>query len=505
MLGLHGGESVLDIISYAVLVICAFNQTGELLPESGEQTSARALYEQAATAIETRDYSAAIEALEALQLAHSTSIEARTSRLQLAECYLLIERPTMTLESLNQILATEQQLPTHQRIAEIDLIKLSKLGSRALPENTEATECLERHLASIAKSQTPHGPVTNGPVTNGPVTNGHAPPSQDLVWSKHQAWLYLEIARRHEQLGHYQAAQAALLACRNLDPASAVNDADLFRIQLAWARQLRTGGEVDKAIALLSELAQSPEPQLTAAHSIAISLELVELQLLRKQYEAALTEIEETIAKFADADEQSGRHPEMSSLRLRHAELLVLNRRYQDAEVVLTSARERNADFDLVGEFDFLLARCAIAQVDFPRAIAHLQAITESPSVTDMSAAKALWMQGEVHFMQRDYASALARYAQVTGMEDAGQYVIRAHLQAGKCYELLGQPLEALAAYERVLVYCTSTTPQESGDGAQLGLHLSTAPHWTAELIAQATERIAVLKPNTNLPSSTLR
>jgi TolA-binding protein len=59
-------------------------------------------------------------------------------------------------------------------------------------------------------------------------------------------------------------------------------------------------------------------------------------------------------------------------------------------------------------------------------------------------------MLGEVDLLQRNYRQALQNYLSVLDLQTPSDWHPRALYQAGKCYETLGSPLDALATYQRI-------------------------------------------------------
>ncbi len=67
------------------------------------------------------------------------------------------------------------------------------------------------------------------------------------------------------------------------------------------------------------------------------------------------------------------------------------------------------------------------------------------------TAAMAQWMIGDSYFQQENYASALREYMRVEILYPYPHWQAAALLQAGKCYEKLGQSREAAELYARMM------------------------------------------------------
>jgi TolA-binding protein len=60
-------------------------------------------------------------------------------------------------------------------------------------------------------------------------------------------------------------------------------------------------------------------------------------------------------------------------------------------------------------------------------------------------------MIGETHFMQQQYLEAIKAYHRVEALFPYPQWQAVALLQAGKCYDMLGQREEAVQRYTQIL------------------------------------------------------
>jgi tetratricopeptide (TPR) repeat protein len=105
-------------------------------------------------------------------------------------------------------------------------------------------------------------------------------------------------------------------------------------------------------------------------------------------------------------------------------------------------------------EIDFLAARCAIARIEFDKAHRHLSAVVDaaqdSKPPVSRHLARALWMRGELMFLQQKYDQAIDDYQAAINTGDE-LWTRRASLQAAKCYELIGDLDLAAATYEQVI------------------------------------------------------
>ncbi|MFO0943074.1 MAG: tetratricopeptide repeat protein [Pirellulales bacterium] len=143
----------------------------------------------------------------------------------------------------------------------------------------------------------------------------------------------------------------------------------------------------------------------------------------------------------------------LATVNLRQAELLLLSNQTSSALQLSQAALKDFPQYACANQFRFLVARCQIAQVEFEVANQTLKLMTEYKlGNSDTDVAQAWWMLGEVDFLQRNYRDALQKYTQVLEVNVSTAWHARALIQAGKCYELLGAPNDALSLYQRVTV-----------------------------------------------------
>ncbi len=207
--------------------------------------------------------------------------------------------------------------------------------------------------------------------------------------------------------------------------------------------------------------------------------ELAEAYTAEQQWDRALEQwatLAELATTLAAGDEQQ--LPWAASVALRRCEVLVMDRQYAMAVPLLLEARQSFDQFPKRHEFDFLLARCAIANIEFEAALDTLRSLSQSNSSDAAVTARALWMEGEVFLLQRDYAQALDCYQRAAGTTSLSEWQQRGLLQAGKCYELLGKPLSALAAYQQIEQSCP----------------IDDNSPWASTIRQQATQRLAAIK-----------
>ncbi len=141
-----------------------------------------------------------------------------------------------------------------------------------------------------------------------------------------------------------------------------------------------------------------------------------------------------------------------TTVGLRACELMLKMKQYAALQARVEESKNRFADFDRLHEFDYLLARAAMLQVDFDGARTHLRAIIQATGVNQPAPrARAQWMLGETYFMEQKFDEAIGEYKVVADRGVPQPWQTLSLMQMAKCYELQNRSDEALAAYRRVI------------------------------------------------------
>ena len=230
-----------------------------------------------------------------------------------------------------------------------------------------------------------------------------------------------------------------------------------FELPLAWAEQQMSQGRAAEAVEILK---QTDSAHLSAEQTLAVRFLLAEALFASGSHAAAGRQFEWLTEQAAV---QSPKPAWLAAIALRRGELLVRIRDIPAAQQWLLQAKRDHADFAQAYEFDYLLARCAVARIEFDEARRLLQSVIDAPAANGTEAVpRAAWMLGEVHFLQRHFAQALQAYGSVSSMNKFPEWQARALLQSAKCHELLGQTSQALVDYQQALQLSQQPEVQDS-------------------------------------------
>lgn len=137
---------------------------------------------------------------------------------------------------------------------------------------------------------------------------------------------------------------------------------------------------------------------------------------------------------------------------LRRAQILAHQNEWSRAREAAQQVIDRYADFPLRYHADYVVGRCLAAAGDFDAARQAYHRVIESESGgKSETAAMAQWMIGETYMHQQDYDTALRAYLRGEILFPYPEWQAHSLLQAGKCYELLGDWDKARATYGRLV------------------------------------------------------
>jgi TolA-binding protein len=138
--------------------------------------------------------------------------------------------------------------------------------------------------------------------------------------------------------------------------------------------------------------------------------------------------------------------------RLRQAQALAHQKKWQDAYRIASTMEEEFPGFAEQYEVDYVLGRCLANRAEFDKAREAYRRVIRSPGgAKTQTAANAQLLTAETYFHQKNFESALREYLKVEMLYAFPAVQAAALLQAGKCYEALHEWKQAAEAYTRVV------------------------------------------------------
>lgn len=451
----------MTIILCALSLLSAFLQSETIFDV---EQSPRALYERAAEQWRAQRFTQAQVALEQLLKVHADSAIAELAVAPLCELYLRNQAPQRALQLLTTWNSRLAESKTIAVLAPQTLLKCKQLKLRG----TLAHEDSEKRIAALQEL----------------ATELETFPVDDAVLEL-KARTALALAHEYEQQVQFIAAEEQLRsACQWLQTeipglgAGAAPDADPFNGAVAKVDRIDIDA-VRRDLSFLLPLADARH-QLQIGNAAGCAARLKQMDLdrfgeadqvpVRFLWMEALLEISPSEAHahiewLNDFVAGQAEPPSWApTLVLRQAEQLTRNKQPAAARTLLTQARSDFPEFPRLYEFDFLLARCAVAQIDFAAAEEHLHAALQCGSEDREAMVKARWLLGELNFLQHRHQAAIQWYEQVLLEKELPQWRTRAFLQMAKCQELTGQSELAIANYGRVALQSDALLARQARD-----------------------------------------
>lgn len=446
------------------MFVCALSLAVALLLDptttttAGPPTSVRQLYQAAATAIEQRDLPRATVLLEQLLQEHEDSELSEVAAYHLAECLWLQQEPELAL----RVLADWSRRIEQRASADSARANLAVDTAGMLARIAQDLKDTEQSLALLADLLS-HADAATSPMFTFAITHelsrryqlsGDYQKSLEYVQQAldaHQLLSAQQVVPHPTTDSQNSNAEGTLAEASGDSPPSSELAETLktrlhFELPLGWAEQQLSQGRAAKAIEILKQI---DDADLSAEQTVAVRFLLAEALFAAGRHTAASEQFEWLSEQAA---ELSPKPTWLAAIALRRGELLVRARQIGAAQAWLLQAKREHADFARAYEFDYLLARCAVAQIEFDEAQNWLQNVIAAPAAQATEAVpRAAWMLGEVYFLQRHFAQALDAYAIVANMNEFPEWQARALLQSAKCHELLGQSAQALADYQQAL------------------------------------------------------
>ncbi|MFN3189459.1 MAG: tetratricopeptide repeat protein [Aureliella sp.] len=412
------------MFAFAFVLVAANSQTlaqqKQLTQEvnSTVTNAERALYEQAASLIRDGQHESAIDPLVRLVETNPNSDLATTARYFLSQSYLVSKKPEAAYEVLSR---KDGEWPQAMTRAVQQAIRISAMaaGKAALVDGDQL-RAIKWFRVALHKSDGA---------------------GREVLEKEIQRIAYAGI------LADYESADQERCFCNQLATATALGEKQIAEIKLACGETLIKRGKRQAALALYESLLseQTASAEQNECRDVML-LRIAELQLNLRDVRGAKA----TIAK---------------------------SKQSQPSQLAESIDASKGASPNRIA-FQFLAARCHIADIEFDEALTALKSISQTSEVSESDRAKAAWMQGEVYFLQRKYSEAIIEYESVDRL-DQGKWRRAAWLQRAKCYELTGQVSEAYSLYSQISEQYRNSPESENAVARMAAIGTSSQTHTT--------------------------
>jgi TolA-binding protein len=473
-------------------------------PVKTDAKSSRQLYEQAAKAIASADPRAAVTPLEQLIEDQPTSSLACIAVVHLAECYVACDRAkdaaallgkwSSRIATASKTTKLDTNLDAHHLRVWLQAAKRIGNDSDSIQSLEGLTQALEsrndptdnssiREMLVSSRVELAQRLTASGKLDLAAKQLGHLTVSAKDVSGETQ----LLVAMMHQQLGEHSQAKRVLQSLVECNPKSqshmlaglelatyALQERELesaaklltpiidsqaqhhgldqdseCRFRILWSELELAQGHAARGLEVLPSDAELT--QLSEAQQVAVRFSRAEAAAQAGKNSMALTDLQWLSSYAAKAHTERNRPQWAVTVALRQCELLLKTKDYGKLTKAVAEAKKHFGSFERLHEFDYLLARAAMQQIDFVQARTHLKAITEATGKDLSAAARAQWMLGETYFMEQNFSEAISAYKPVTELDQPQSWQTLALLQTAKCFELLNQASDALEAYRRVV------------------------------------------------------
>jgi TolA-binding protein len=464
----------------------------------------RQLYERAAHAIASADPSAAILPLEQLLKDGGSSALGKIACVHLAECQLQLKQPDQAAEVLENwaeririkdaALKIAPELIAHHARVWLQAGRSQEMNDQSIHslkalldhlEKCEVSEDLDAVRTSarmeLAKRLITTGQLELANIQLNELNPSGISPGEDVLLirglllqklGQHEMAkeLFAELIKgdsksqssgmgRLELAGHAVRVNQLVEAGGLLQPlfealkAARANGTRLYDIDFECRFRLLFS---DYALAssqpkLALEVLPTDEEleQFKPTQRVALRFARAEAAARARQQVIAMSDLNWLSREAAEATVTPAWAP---TVELRRCELLLAEKNFEQLERAASAAQQKYSNFERSHEFDYLLARSAMLQIDFDRARELLIQIVASQADNKSTAvARAQWMLGETFFLEQKYEAAITAYQPATQLNEQQPWQVLSQFQTGKCLELLNRPTEALETYQLVL------------------------------------------------------
>jgi TolA-binding protein len=420
--------------------------SGELAASAEPNSAARGLFGQARIACRQRQWREAADKLAALLERFPNAPQAAEALLLSAAALEQLEEYDAAAERYAEVMAKHAQSPA----AASALLAAARLHRQR--RQTQEAAALYRQALADEQTKIPRDTAL-----------------YELAWLLRDMGQTEEAARLFQRI-HDEFATSQFWA-----------DAT-YRL----AEQQRAAGKLDSAMELATTLSNSPagrplrifalylrgqvaaekQEWATVVEAMKTLLDDYPDNELATQAEFWLAEALYRQNKLDQAQERFNRLAEktdgqqghwLAVVALRQAQILARNRDWQGAYRIAAEIADRYPGFKQQYEVDYLLGRCLANDARFDEARQAYRRVTESADgAKTETAAMSQWMIGESYFHQKNFQAAVKEYLRVEILYAFPTWQAAALLQAGKCYELMHEPEQAIELYRRLL----ATYPQ---------------------------------------------
>ena len=218
--------------------------------------------------------------------------------------------------------------------------------------------------------------------------------------------------------------------------------------EVAWFRAKALHGRASQNLPAAIESFRAAIKLVSADEKFDLRKELLAVMIEAGEGKTALNDLAEWISEYRSTQQSE---PQVF-FEVKQLELLAQTRQWGQVGPVVAAWLTANPSHVQLAEVMLVKAQFEIgtARIDEARATLGHE-IFKAETTADRLKAQSQWLVGETYFLQKEYEAAVAEYSSVVRTSQDAKWKSLALLQAGKCYEIVGQAQDAKQLYEEAL------------------------------------------------------
>lgn len=218
--------------------------------------------------------------------------------------------------------------------------------------------------------------------------------------------------------------------------------------EVAWFRAKALYGRVSHNFPAAIEALRSAIALVSVDEKFDLRKELLAVLIEAGEGEAALVDLADWVSEYKALQQSES----LAFFEVKKLELLAQERQWDQVGPAVAAWLTENPSHAQLAEVLLVKAQFEIGTVRIDDARATLgHEVFKADATPDRLKAQSQWLVGETYFLQKDYVAAVAAYSSVVRTSQDSKWKSLAMLQAGKCYEIVGQAQDAKQLYEEAL------------------------------------------------------
>jgi tetratricopeptide (TPR) repeat protein len=218
--------------------------------------------------------------------------------------------------------------------------------------------------------------------------------------------------------------------------------------EVAWLKAKALYGRVSHNFPAAIDALRSATALVSVDEKFDLRKELLAVMIEAGEGKAALVDLADWVSEYKSLQQSESQ----AFFEVKQLELLAQGRHWDQVGPAVAAWLTENPSHAQLAEVLLVKAQFEIGTVRIDDARATLShEIFKVDTTADRLKAQSQWLVGETYFLQKDYVAAVAAYSSVVRTSQDSKWKSLAMLQAGKCYEIVGQANDAKQLYEEAI------------------------------------------------------